>query len=158
MAKQLGVTALQVKKGFSALLFGKSLIGWRRSVNIPDGVRAGSLDRLEREIKAARVLITDDEVKSGKAKITDKPTKILSRAVERVEEELMAELISRLKGQGWDTTSLIHDEITIQRSSRFLNPNEEFQALTNSAKLSLRNFEDSRGWPPGSLQIDIQKL
>ena len=56
------------------------------------------------------------------------------------------------------TSSFIHDEITIQHSANFLNPNEELQALTNNAKLSPRNFENTRGWPPGSLQIDIQRL
>ena len=67
-------------------------------------------------------------------------------------------LISYLKGYGWDTTSLIHDEITIQESIRFTNPNDEFQTLTTTANLGLRNFEDSRGWPPGSLRVEIQKL
>ena len=67
------------------------------------------MERLEKEIKAARVLITDDEVRSGKAKSSDKSTRILSRAIERVEEELMSNLSSFLKGRGWDTSSLIHD-------------------------------------------------
>ena len=145
VAKQLIVTVLQMKKGVIALLFGMKLLKWKRSEGIPDSTRSASLERLEKEIKAARVLITDDEVRSGKAKSSDKSTRILSRAVERVEEQLMSNLSSFLKGRGWETSSLIHDEIVIQRSTNFLNQNDELQSLTNNAKLSLRNFEDFRG-------------
>ena len=158
VAKQLGVTAARVKKGVNALMFGKSSSNWKRSEGIPDHVRSPLLSRLEREIKEARVLIVDDEVKHGRATYGDKPTKTLSRAVEKVEEELMAMLISSLRRGGWETTSLIHDEVTIRDSFRFSNTNDEMQSLTATTNLSLRNFEDSRGWPPGSLRIEIQKL
>ena len=100
---------LHCKKGVNDLLFGKKLLTWKRSEGIPDSTRSASFERLEHEIKAARVLITDDEVRAGKAKSSDKSTRILSRAVERVEEELMSSLSSFLKGRGWDTSSLIHD-------------------------------------------------
>ena len=158
VAKQLGISAAKVKKGVNAIMFGKSSKNWKRSEGIPDNIRSASLSRLEKEIKGARVLIVEDEVKNGRATYGDKSTKTLSRAVEKVEEELMSLLISFLKGQGWATTSLIHDEITIQESIRFSNSNDELQTLTTSANLGLRNFEDSRGWPPGSLRIEIQKL
>ena len=95
--------------GVNALLFGMKLLKSKRSEGIPDSTRSTSLERLEKEIKAARVLITDDEVRAGKAKSSDKSTRILSRAIERVEEELMSNLSSFLKGRGWDTSSLIHD-------------------------------------------------
>ena len=85
VAKQLFVTALQVKKGVNALLFGMSLLKWKRSEGIPDSTRSASLERLEKEIKAARVLITDDEVRAGKAKSSDRSTKILSRGGADVE-------------------------------------------------------------------------
>ena len=104
------------------------------------------------------MLIIDDEIKEGRAKDTDKSTKILSRAVERIGVDLMTELSAFLLREGWVTSSLIHDEITIQRSTKFSNENEETQSLTNTAKLSLRDFEDSKGWPPGSLRVDIQRL
>ena len=158
VAKQLGVQVSQVKKGVNAMLFGMSLCKWKRSTNIPDSTRSPALDRLEKEIKAARVLIIDDEIKNGKAGNVDKPTRTLSRAIERIEEELMAGVISYLQDHGWVTSSLIHDEIIIQHSAKFLTPNDELQSLTSNAKLSLRKFEDSRGWPPGSLQIEIQRL
>ena len=125
VAKHLGSRAHNVKKGVSALMFGMNSNTWRRRNGIADNARSPLLDRLEKEIKAARVLITDDEVRAGKAKSSDKSTKILSRGVERVEEELMSSLSSFLKRRGWDTSSLIHDEITIQRCSNFSNQNDE---------------------------------
>ena len=73
----------------------------------------------------ARLLITDDEIKAGKAKFGDTPTIIFSRAVERIEEELMSALSSYLKEQGWITSSLIHDEITILHPNRFISLNEQ---------------------------------
>ena len=47
------------------------------------------LDRFEREIEEACVLITDDEIKAGNANNVDKPVTIFSRTVERVEDELV---------------------------------------------------------------------
>ena len=158
VAKQLGVTIPIVKKGVQALMFGMNSKKWRRGQGIPDNIRSPSLDRLEKEIKEARMLITDDEIKAGRASPGDKPARILSRTVERVEEEIIAELISHLKEQGWVTSSLIHDEIVVQHSNRFLNPNEELQSLCHNSKLGFRAFEDSRGWPPGSLRVDVQRL
>ena len=102
-----------------------TLLKSKRSEGIPDSTRSTSLERLEKEIKAARVRIIDDEVRAGKVKRSDEPMKILSRAVERVEEKLMSSRSSFLKGRGWDTSSLIHDEITIQRCSNFSNQNDE---------------------------------
>ena len=119
VAKQLGVTIPVVKKGVQALLFGMNSKKWRRGQGIPDNIRSPSFDRLEKEIKEARMLITDDEIKAGRASPGDKPAKILSRTAERVEEEIIAGLISHLKEQGWVTSSLIHDEIVVQQSNRF---------------------------------------
>ena len=100
VTKQLGLTVPIVKKSAQALLFGMNSKKWRRCQGIPDNTRSPPLGRLEREIKEARVLITDDEIKAGRASPVDKPTKILSRAVERVEEDSIAVLNSHLKEQG----------------------------------------------------------
>ena len=51
----------EIKKGVQALMFGMNSKKWRRGQGIPDNIRSPSLDRLEREIKEARMLITDDE-------------------------------------------------------------------------------------------------
>ena len=56
------------------------------------------------------MLITDDEIKEGRASPGDKSTTILSLALERVEEEIIAALSSHLKEQCWVTSSLIHDD------------------------------------------------
>ncbi len=64
----------------------------------------------------------------------------------------------KAKEQGWVTSSLIHDEIVVQHSNRFLDPNEELQSLCHNSKLGFRAFEDARGWPPGSLRVDVQRL
>ena len=90
--------------------------------------------------------------------MNDRPLRVLSRAVERVEEEIMATLSAHLKEQGWVTTSLIHDEIIIRNSILFLNSEDELRALERASKLNLRTFEDARGWPPGTLRISTEKL
>ena len=86
-------------------MFGMNSKKWRRGQGIPDNIRSPSFDRLEKEIKEARMLIVDDEIKAGRASPGDKPARILSRTVERVEEEIIAGLISHLKEQGWVTSS-----------------------------------------------------
>ena len=113
-------------------MFGMNSKKWRRCQGIPDNMRSPSLDRLEIENKEARMLITDDEIKAGRACSGDKPTKIISRTVERVEEEIIAVLSSQLKEQGWVTSSLIRDEIVVRHSNRFLSPNEELHSLCHN--------------------------
>ena len=104
------------------------------------------------------MLITDDEIKTGRAKFGDKASRILSRAVERIEEEIISTLSTDLKEQGWVTSSLIHDEIVIRHSNRFTNPHDEMAHLERTTKLSFKKFEDSRGWPPGLLRVNFQRL
>ena len=158
VAKQLGISVQSVKKGVQRITFGMSLCKWQRLEGIPDGTRSTKLERLEKEFKEARTLITDDEVKNSRAALTDKSTRILSKAVGRSEEEIICELSAHLKEQGWETSTLIHDEIVICKSNRFTDLNEEVAQLNHMTKLSLRNSENRRGWPPGTLQIDIQRL
>ena len=158
VSQQLGTSIAKVKRGVSAIMFGMDSAKWRRRENIPGIYRSPALERLEKEIKAARTLITDDEVRFGKAAMTDKPTRILSRAVERVEEEITSALSAHLREHGWITSTLIHDEIVIRHSNQFLNQNDEAQNLDRISKMNLRSFEDSRGWPPGTLQLKIQRL
>ena len=156
--KQLGVSVPTVKKGVNAIMFGMNSSNWRRREKIPNTCRSSRFERLEGEIKAARTLITDDEIKNMRADLKDKPSRTLSRAVERAEIWITSALSARLQEYGWITTTLIHDEIIICNSSRFLNLNDEMQTLDQVSKLSLRTFEDSRGWPPGTLQLKIQRI
>ena len=158
VSKQLGTSVSVVKRGVSSIMFGMDSSKWRRRENIPGVYRSPALERLEKEIKAARALITDEEIRFGKAAMTDKPARILSRAVERVEEGIMSALSAHLREYGWITSTLIHDELVIRHSNRFLNQNDEMQNLDRISKMNLRSFEDSRGWPPGTLQLKIQRL
>ena len=139
-------------------MFGMNSRNWRRREKIPITCRSTRFERLEGEIKAARTLITDDEIQNMRANLKDKPSRTLSRAVERAEAGITSALSARLQEYGWITTTLIHDEIITCHSSRFLNLNDEMQTLDQVSKLSLRTFEDSRGWPPGTLQLKIQRL
>ena len=56
--------------------------------------RSPPIERFGKETKEARVLITDYKTNVGNANVVDKPTRTLSRAVGRVEEERMSSLIS----------------------------------------------------------------
>ena len=156
--KQLEVSVRTVKNGVNAIMFGMSSSNWRRREKISNVRRSVRFERLEGEIKAARALIADDEIKSMRANLMDKPARTLSRAVERTETEIMSALSARLEEYGWIATTLIHDEIVTCHSSKFLNHNDEIQTMDQISKLSLRAFEDSRGWPPGTLQLKIQRL
>ena len=66
----------------------------------------------------------------------------------------MASLSRTLCKAGWATTNLIHDEIVIRPSFRFESPSE-LQELNRETEPALRNYEERKGWPMGTLSASI---
>ena len=89
------------------------------------------------------------------AKIGDKEARILSKAVEKTDGEIMTSLSRTLCEGGWTTTTLIHDEIVIRPSIRFDSKHSALQKLNRETELALRNYEKRKGWPPGTLGAKI---
>ena len=131
---------------------------WRRQNGVDDNRRSPSFERLVKEISKIRVIIADTEIQSGRVPASTKDTRILSKVVERVEEEIMSSLSKKLLERSWHTTTLIHDELILKQSARFSSHSEESASLNSEASFSLREYEDFRGWPPGTLGVKICSL
>ena len=157
-AAELGTSVESVKRGVNAVLFGMRYSKWRMKASIQEHKRSASFAKLEKEILKARVLVTDNEVRKGAASAHWKETKTLSRAIEKIEEEITQNLSIRLADKGWTTTTLIHDELILSHSACFPSRCDEIDALRLETTLALRCFEDSRGWPPGTLTAKICEL
>ena len=113
-ARKLGVEVATVKRAVNALLFGMSLERWRQSQGIRSGGGLEALSRLEKEVVHARSLVVRRERKEGTVREGEKETTVLSRAVEREETKIMKNLITKLQEKGWETTTLIHDEVILE--------------------------------------------
>ena len=124
-------------------------------VLISNEKRSLSIKKVEREVAKARSLIVDRELKNGKASRKEKEARILSRAAERMERELIDNLETDLTLKGWSISTLIHDEIIIQRPVDEKIHHDSVDALSRDAKLALRKFENKKGWAPGTLDVNV---
>ena len=132
--------------------YGMSFQKWKHLNGISNEKRSPSIEKVEREVAKARSLIVDREFRNGKASRKEKEARVLSRAAERTERELTETLETDLTLKGWSISTLIHDEIIIQRP---IDENIHLDALARDAKLALRNFENTKGWAPGTLDVNV---
>ena len=114
-----------------------------------------SIEKVEREVAKARSLIVDREFRNGKASRKEKEARVLSRAAERMERELSDNLETDFTLKGWSISTLIHDEIIIQRPVDETTHHNSVDAFSRDAKLALRNFENTKGWAPGTLDVNV---
>ena len=113
------------------------------------------MEKVEREVAKARSLIVDREFRNGNASRKEKEARVLSRAAEKMERELIDNLETDLTLKGWSISTLIHDEIIIQRPVDEKIHHDLVNALSRDAKLALRNFENTKGWAPGTLDVNV---
>ena len=154
-ALELDVGIRIVIKGINAILFGMSFQKWKHLNGISNEKRSPSIEKVEREVAKARSLIVDREFRNGKASRKEKEARVLSRAAERTERELTENLETDLTLKGWSISTLIHDEIIIQRPIDEKMHLDFIDALSRDAKLVLRNFENTKGWAPGTLDVNV---
>ena len=141
---------------------------WKRRFGVSDDKRSGRLERLEKEVKEARVLIVNREKQRNPNLQSVKATTILSRAVEATEVEITEGLSNELARNKWNTTGLIHDELIIKRRPRdepakegqthFQKAKDEIELLKDLIKRNLREFEEARAWKTGTLGADVSIL
>mgnify|MGYP003330790639 FL=1 len=154
-ALELDVGIRIVKKGINAILFGMSFQKWKHVNGISNEKRSPSIEKVEREVAKARSLIVDREFRNGKASRKEKEARVLSRAAERTERELIDNLETDLTLKGWAISTLIHDEIIIQRPVDGKIRHDLVNTLSRDAELALRNFENMKGWAPGTLDVNV---
>ena len=135
--------------------FRMSFQKWKHLNGISNEKRSPSIEKVEREVAKARSLIVDREFRNGKASRKEKEARVLSRAAERTERELTENLETDLTLKGWSISTLIHDEIIIQRPVDEKIHRELVDAISRDTKLALRNFENTKGWAPGTLDVNV---
>ena len=123
--------------------------------SISNEKRSLSIEKVEREVAKPRSLIVDREFRNGKASRKEKEARVLSCAAERMERELIDNLETDLTLKGWSISTLIHDEIIIQRPVDETTNHNSVDALSRDAKLALRKFENKKGWAPGTLDVNV---
>ena len=97
-------------------------------------------------------------IRNGAASAATKDTRTLSRAVERIENEITNSLSSHRASKSWATTTLIQDELILSHSARFQSNSEEIISLQLEGNYVLRKLENLRGWPPGMLATKMSSL
>ena len=71
------------------------------------------MERIEREVIKTRGLIVNHKISNHRVHRNEKEARVLSRATERTEREIMDNLEANLSLKGWTISTLIHDEIFI---------------------------------------------
>ena len=154
-ASDLDVDIQIVKRGVSAILSVMRLQKWKHLKSISNEKRSVSVEKVERDVAKARNLTVDSELRNGKASRKEKEARVLSRAAERTERELIDNLEANLTLKGWSTSTLIHDEIIIQHPGDNRIRHDLLAALTRDAKLVVRTFEIARDWAPETHYINF---
>ena len=69
---------------------------WKRLQGIPDDRRSSSMERIEREVIKTRGLIVNHKISNHRVHRNEKEARVLSRATERTEREIMDNLKANL--------------------------------------------------------------
>ena len=155
-AKEYGTTSNKVKRAFNRMLFGGSLAKWKREEGIPETAYSEIVERFEKEMKRARVLIAETEKRRGQVR-TRKDATLVSNAVGRTEEQITRKLTAELEKQGWHTGTLIHDAIIIERKDEKTDSHREKAEITRIVQETLEEEMNARGWGAGLARAKVTK-
>ena len=144
VARDYGTNPNLAKQLFNRIIFGGGIAKWKKDFGIEAQARSEDAEKFEKQMNRARVLIAADERRNGGAKGAKDKT-LVSRAVGRVEERLMAKMSEVLAGEGWKTGSLIHDAIIIGKEGDQRRPKEQQEELEQIVRTVLRGAMEERG-------------
>ena len=109
------------------------------------------MERIGREVIKARGLTVDHEISNHRAHKSAEEARVLFRATERTEREIMDNLEANLSLKGWTISTLIHDEIFIHHPIEHTCLQNLSETLLEDATLVGRSFEEAKSWAPGTL-------
>ena len=145
------------KKCFNSLMFGGSITRWKRVWKVAKEAQSPIAEAFEREMRRARVLIADQELKRLGARAKKSNATLMSEAVSREREtKIMLKMKQETARQAWEAGTLIHDATTLQRKSIQNTPEEREFDWAVEAALSGAIVE--RGWPLGSARAKIAEM
>ena len=107
-------------------------------------------------MRRARVLIAEQELKRLGAGAKKSNATLMSEAVSRAEEGIMLKIQQATGKLGWETGTLIHDAIYVQRKSS-QDPTERSK-LERAVETALFEEMEERGWARGAARAKVTQM
>ena len=137
-------------------MFGGSVAQWKRKFKVECGAKSELAEAFEKEMRRARILIAEQEIKRSGARGKKSDKTWMSEAVSREEERIMLKMQQETAKQGWETGTLIHDAIIVQRKS--IQNTAEKGELERAVEAALSGAMVERGWAVGSARAKVTKM
>ena len=146
----------EAKKLFNMVMFGGSISKWKQSHKVESSWKSETAEEFEKEMKMARVLIAEQELKREKARGRKSDRTLLSEAVGREEEAIMLKIQRAVSELGWETGTLIHDEIIVQRKDE--QDSTEQRKVEQAVEAALFEAMEERGWARRSARAKVTQM
>ena len=91
-AAEYRTSVAAVKKCFNSVMFGRSIAKWKRTEKIQSAAKSEATEQFEAEMKKARVLIAEKEIRRCKTREGKSDKTLMAEAVTREEERIMLKI------------------------------------------------------------------
>ena len=156
VAQDYRTSVKAAKKCFNLLMFGGSISKWKQVWKVPREAKSPIAEAFEKEMRRARVLIAEHELKRSGARAKKSDGTLMSEAVSREEEAIMLRIQQAAGELGWETGTLIHDAVIVQRKSN-QDPTEQ-RKLEQAVEKALFEEMAERGWARGAARAKVTKM
>ena len=156
MAQDYRTSVKAAKKCFTLLMFGGSISKWKQVWKVPREAQSPIAEAFEKEMRRARVLIAEQELKRSGTRARKSDETLMSEAVSRAEEAIMLKIQRAVSELGWETGTLIHDAVIVQRVSKY-DPTEQ-RKLERAVDTALSEAMEERGWTRGSARAKVTAM
>ena len=155
-AQDFGTSTEAAKKCFNSLMFGGSIASWKRRAKVAMEAQSPIAEAFEREMRRARILIAEQELKRMGTRARKSDETLMSEAVSRAEEGIMLKIQQAAGKLGWETGTLIHDAIYVRRKSS--EDSTEQRKLEQAVETALFEEMAERGWARGAARAKVTKM
>ena len=156
VAQDYRTSVKAAKQCFNLLMFGGSISKWKRVWKVPREAQSPIAEAFEKEMRRARVLIAEQELKRSGTRARKSDETLMSEAVSRAEEAIMLKIQQAVGKLGWETGTLIHDAIIVQRKDE-QDPTEQ-KKLEQVVEMALFEAMEERGWTRGSARAKVTAM
>ena len=157
VAEDFHTSMKAAKKLFNSVMFGRSIAKWMKVEKIRDTAKSSIAEKFEKEMKKARVLIAEEELKKSRGRDGKSDKTLMAEAVSREEEFIMLKIQRSLEKLGWKTGTLIHDAITVQKQGQEIE-SAEHAKLSKAVETTLAEAMEERGWRQGTARAKVTRM
>ena len=156
VAQSYRTSVAAAKKCLNSVMFGGSISKWKRVWKVESNAKSEVAEAFEKEMRRARILIAEQELKRNGAREERSDKTRTHEAVSREEERIMLKIQRAVSELGWETGTLIHDEIIVQKKDE--QDSTEQQKLERAVEKALFEEMEERGWARGSARAKVTKM